>query len=420
MPRKSAANAKPLSDARVRALADAGQPGDFLDGATPGLFLRVGVRGASWSLLYRVTGHGGESARGHMRKGPLRRLHLGDFPAVSLQKARALALQVHEQAGGGRDPTTPAQTQASTSVQTLDWLVERYIAEYATPRLASAKIGAWVLRRHWSSALGKRAFTSVTRSDLNTHLLKIARSKDHGPGAALEARRWIMGVFSWAIKSEIAAVNPAVGLFGRDDLRQTPQDLRPRDRVLTLQEARAVYRAAAQMPAPWGDLARVLLLTMARLGEFSRAELAWFDREGRNLEVPGSGHKNGDPKTIPLSGLAYDLLANQPYGGEGRYIFSTTRGVKPIYAYADAYANALRALSAKELDRPVAHFTIHDFRRTGATHLTALGVREEVVEMLLGHRIRGVRGVYMKHKYVEERREALELWAAQLADATRP
>jgi integrase len=61
------------------------------------------------------------------------------------------------------------------------------------------------------------------------------------------------------------------------------------------------------------------------------------------------------------------------------------------------------------------HFVLHDFRRTGATHLTAMKVNEEVVEMLLGHRIGGVRGIYMKHKFLEERREALELWARTLS-----
>lgn len=421
MSRKSVSNAKPLSDVSAKALAQSGRPGDFLDGATPGLFLRVGRRGATWSLQYRVTGHGGESGTGHARKGPLRRMHLGDYPGTSLRAARAEALRIQELAGAGADPRKPdAASQSAASAQSLDWLIARYIEDYAAPRLASAQIGSWVLKCHWTPEFGRRAFSSLTRSELNTHLQKIARSKNHGPGAALEARRWIMGVFSWAIKNEIAAQNPAVGLLGRDDLRQSPTDLRPRERVLTLQEARAVYRATMRMQAPWGELARVLLLTLARLGEFTKAEHAWLDRDGRNLEIPGAAHKNGAPKTIPLSGLAFELLEKRPYGKAGPYVFSTTDGAKPIYSFADAYADALRALAAQELKRPLTHFTLHDFRRAGATHLTAMGVREEVVEMLLGHRIRGVRGVYMKHKFLDERREALELWAAQLTGAPRP
>jgi len=337
-------------------------------------------------------------------------MHLGDYPAVSLHGARALALGMQTRAGDGEDPRKAKTAQDVHQTKSLEWLIDKYLEEYAKPRLASAQIGAWVMKRHWRQAFGKQAFSTLTRSDLNKRLLKIARSQDHGPGAALEARRWIMGVFSWAIKAEIATVNPAVGLYGRDDLRQSPADLRPRDRVLTISEARAVYRAALRMPDPWGDLARILLLTLARLGEFAKAENGWFDRYGQNLEIPGVSHKNGDPKTIPLTPLTAAILGGRPDGADGPFLFSTTKGGKPVASYADAYANRLRALTADELKLAPPHFTIHDFRRTGATHLTAMGVNEEVVEMLLGHRIRGVRGVYMKHKFLEERREALRRW----------
>ncbi len=62
----------------------------------------------------------------------------------------------------------------------------------------------------------------------------------------------------WAIREEIAAHNPAVGLIGKEGLRQNPGDLRPRERILTIEEVQAVYRATFKMPSPWGELARVL------------------------------------------------------------------------------------------------------------------------------------------------------------------
>ncbi|KAF0181846.1 MAG: phage integrase [Alphaproteobacteria bacterium] len=414
MQRRSASKAKPFSDLAVRSLAQSAKRYDHLDGATTGLFLRVGSTGASWSLQYRVVGHGGRSRNGHALKGPVRRMHLGDYPAVSLHAARTEALRIHALAGKGIDPCAPVASDGDKSEQSLNWLIDRYLELYAKPRLTSAPVAAWVLARHWRKPFGTRAFASMTRPELNTHLRKIAQSEKHGSGAALEARRWIMGVFSWAIREDLASSNPAVGLVGREDLRRDPTDLRPRERMLTIDEARAVYRASLRMPEPWGDLARVLLLTLARLSEYSKAEHAWFDRGGRNIEVPGHGHKNRSPKTIPLSRAAFELIEKRPVGQEGPYMFSTTGGRKPIYSYADAYADRLRALAAEELGRPIPHFTMHDFRRTGATHLTAMGVRDEVVELLLGHKIRGVRGVYMKHKYVEERRQALELWASKL------
>lgn len=417
MVRKSTSAKKAFTDLRVRALVK-GQLGDHLDGATPGLFLRVGKRGASWSLLYRVTGHGGDSPSGHKTKGPMRRLHLGDYPNVSLAAARVKAHSLMQVAEGGEDPKREAARTTSSS-RTLAWLVDQYVEQYATKALASGQVGGWVLKRHWTPHFGKRAYASITRSELTERLKLIAASPDHGPGAALEARRWIMGLYSWAIKEELISHNPAVGLIGREGLRQKPEDLRPRERVLAIDEARAVYQATFKMPAPWGELARVLLLSLSRLSEFSKAERGWFDRVGRNLEVPGTGHKNRHPKTIPLTDLTFALLDERPHGEEGPYLFSTTEGQKPIYSFADNYANRLRALTAKELGRELPHFTLHDFRRSGSTHLTGLGVNEEVVEMLLGHKIKGVRGIYMKHKFLEERRNALCLWEKTLGAPRR-
>ena len=122
------------------------------------------------------------------------------------------------------------------------------------------------------------------------------------------------------------------------------------------------------------------------------------------------GHKNKHPKTVPSPTSPSRFLDQRPKGEESPYLFSTTHGEKAIYSFADNYANKLRQLTAAELGRSLPHFTPHDFRRSGSTHLTGLGVNEEVVETLLGHKIRGVRGIYMKHKFLEERRGALRLW----------
>lgn len=338
------------------------------------------------------------------------RMHLGDYPNVSLAAARQNAVAALALAGAGDDPREAPSAIKVARGKTLSWLVDAYVEQYANKALVNSKTGASMLKRHWTPFFGNRAFSSLKRTELNERLRQIAASENHGPGAAMDARRWIMSVYGRAIREEIAAHNPAVGLVGKDGLCQKPSDLRSRERVLTIDEARAVHRATFKMPSPWGDLARILLLTLGRLGEFSQAERGWFDRAGRNLEVPGMGHKNKQPKTIPLTDRTFEIVDRRPVGNAGSYMFSTTNGEKGIYSFADAYANKLRELTAIELGRALPHFTPHDFRRTGSTHLTGLGVNEEVVETLLGHKIRGVRGIYMKHKFLEERREALTLW----------
>lgn len=70
------------------------------------------------------------------------------------------------------------------------------------------------------------------------------------------------------------------------------------------------------------------------------------------------------------------------------------------------------ALAKVRLEMPVVpNSTIHDFRRTGRTHLAALGVDAIVAERCLNHRSKGVEGIYNRHQYFDERRAGLALWA---------
>jgi integrase len=58
-----------------------------------------------------------------------------------------------------------------------------------------------------------------------------------------------------------------------------------------------------------------------------------------------------------------------------------------------------------------APFTSHDLRRTARTHLAALGVEAHIAERCLNHKLKGVEGIYNRHDYFEERKDALDRWA---------
>ena len=68
------------------------------------------------------------------------------------------------------------------------------------------------------------------------------------------------------------------------------------------------------------------------------------------------------------------------------------------------------------VEHGIAHFTLHDLRRTMRTHLAALGVPSQVAERCLGHELRGVEGTYNTQDYLCERRAALEKWTAVLLE----
>jgi integrase len=63
-------------------------------------------------------------------------------------------------------------------------------------------------------------------------------------------------------------------------------------------------------------------------------------------------------------------------------------------------------------------WTFHDLRRTAASGMARLGIAVNVIEAVLNHtggEISGVTAVYNRHKYLAEKRLALEAWAAHVS-----
>jgi len=67
-----------------------------------------------------------------------------------------------------------------------------------------------------------------------------------------------------------------------------------------------------------------------------------------------------------------------------------------------------------DLDRAsgVTGWTLHDLRRTARSLMSRAGVNTDHAERCLGHVIGGVRGVYDRHEYLAEKRQAFEALAA--------
>jgi integrase len=63
----------------------------------------------------------------------------------------------------------------------------------------------------------------------------------------------------------------------------------------------------------------------------------------------------------------------------------------------------------------LARWTLHDLRRTARSLMARAGVTGDIGEMVLGHVLPGVRGVYDRHKYEAEKRDALEKLAQTIS-----
>ncbi len=68
----------------------------------------------------------------------------------------------------------------------------------------------------------------------------------------------------------------------------------------------------------------------------------------------------------------------------------------------------------------LAPWTIHDLRRTAATEMGRLGVSRFIIGKVLNHADRSVTGIYDRHAYLQEKRQALDVWAQRLSELTVP
>ena len=62
----------------------------------------------------------------------------------------------------------------------------------------------------------------------------------------------------------------------------------------------------------------------------------------------------------------------------------------------------------------VTDWTLHDLRRTAASGMARLGVSLVVIEKILNHvsgSLAGIVGVYQRHEFADEKRQALQQWA---------
>jgi integrase len=227
------------------------------------------------------------------------------------------------------------------------------------------------------------------------------------PAAAHKVREIGKRITSWADNEELIDRDPFKG--GRNPVRREE-----RARALSAPEIAALWRAWETMGAPMGAFMRLALVTGQRRTEIATMQRSELDLEARLWSIPAEKVKNRLAHLVPLSRLAIEILEGVP-AFDDRFVFSTRPGTH-ISGFSKAKVRAA-SLSG------VADWRLHDLRRTAATRLAELGVAHPVVSKLLNHSPRGVMGVtsiYNRYEYVEERREAMELWAQRIRNIVSP
>ncbi|RYG99636.1 MAG: hypothetical protein EON58_03190 [Alphaproteobacteria bacterium] len=242
----------------------------------------------------------------------------------------------------------------------------------------------------------KKRVRAITRRDIIDLIDKMVA--DGAPQGAVNHLRRLKMLFNWAVGRDLIESNPSFGL-------KPPVRTTERDRILSDQEIAAVWHAAGELPAPYGAMYRMFLLTGQRRTEVS--SMQWNEVVGNLWTIPREKVKKDRPHAVPLTKTALATLGTLPVYGGNAYAFSTTGGERPSSNF-----NKIK----QELDRlsGTSGWTIHDLRRTVRSKLAELRVPEVVARKVLNHETGKVDRIYNRHDYLREKREALAKWEKKL------
>lgn len=394
----------PLNDKRIKALKPKAKRYLIADGG--GLVLEVMTSGSMvWRYRYSL----------NRKQQPM--VTIGDYPAVSLQDARIRSRRYAEIVAGGVSPIADAKkdrgaTKALDSVRAFAdfW----YESEIATKSLSYRTVTRRALDKDIYPAIGNKALTEVNAGDV----LAIC-DKVKGRGAsqmALFTRNVVKRMYEYAISRQAATINPGQQLVAR--YIATPQS---RTRVLSPDEVGTVLRTVytSNMSRAYKLALHLLVVTMVRKSELIESEWSEFDLDKGIWRIPAERMKKDREHWVFLSVQAVSMLRElRTLSHSERFVFPMRRGYEDRPIAKSTLNQAVRAMESNVL-----HFVIHDFRRTASTHLHEMGHSSDAIEKALAHSIKGIKGVYNRAEYADERRKISQLWAnfvdAQIAEGKK-
>jgi integrase len=402
-----------LTDRKLRSLkpSDDGRPYDIKDSEARGLRVRVTATGKTFVLLTRFPGS----------NNPTRRA-LGHYDVLSLEDARNKAREWQRLIGRGIDPATEEERKRAAEARKQATSFLSVVEEFIADKLGGQRQGHTVARDLHKvfiheAGWGNRPITEITALDVRNAIkpYKDAGKIHHAHNLLSYVRR----VFNWAIDQQIYAgleTSPCDRLKPSRILGEKTQ----RSRVLNDAELQAVWRAAGKLGYQYGPLFKMLLLTGQRKSEVAEARWREIDLAKKLWTIPAERMKAAAAHIVPLSDDAIAVLQSLPRFNGGDYLFSAHAGARPVAAFSAA-KHRLDAAIVDELGEEIPPFVIHDLRRTVRTGLSAIpNISDLVRELVIGHTKPGLHKVYDQYAYLDEKRFALDAWAARLRNIVNP
>lgn len=309
---------------------------------------------------------------------------------------------------------------------TLKQMLDAYVAHLKRQGKITGKHVEGLFKRHVFEAdvaLGAKRASDVTVDEIVALVAKLTEAGKGRTAAIL--RSYLRAAYSLAIRSRTDPDAPlAMRAFGVTanpvaDIGALSRYTKARDRVLSGPELVAYLARLEKLPA--GPVRDSLLLGVylggQRPAQLLRARSADVDLSGETITLhdPKGARQQPRVHVVPLVTEASEILSPRLKAlKDGEPLFSTdTRTCLRPETISNEVAEIVKKMvKAKEAREP---FQLRDVRRTVETMLAGLKVSSDVRAELQSHGLGGVqKRHYDQHKYMREKKQALETWARHI------
>lgn len=380
-----------LTDTALKAL----KPKDaaYIVSDDRGLYVEVLPSGSIvWRYRYRLD-------------GKREKLTLGKYPALTLKNARLKRDDAAHLVALGQSPAQKKQQGkvAAAEDATVAEFSERFFKDIQSRDRKDVTMPRRYLEKDILPHIGSKPVRDITAEDVRS---VIWRKKEQGfDAAAGQVRGLLRRMFDYALTCGLIRANPVMALPMRHVYRAAA-----RDRALTPDEIRQFLRAmqTSNIRRQFKIAFQLILMTLVRKSELMLAQWKDVHLDEGEWHIPVENSKTGKPHIVYLSTQAQTLFKElKPLASSSVWVLPGRGTLAKPFA-----SNALnQALKVSLQGQEIPAFTIHDLRRTASTLLHEQGWPSDVVEKALNHTIGGVRGVYNRAEYAEQRREMLQAWS---------
>ena len=367
-----------------------------------GLRLAINNASASWNCNYRRRG-----VDFNGKRHPQRTLKLGDLSALTPNAARLKMEEIKAEVRNGGDPAKRIEIEKrkSREQEFKDRSLSVWLEEYRHNVLGTETKYKNTEFQHARLALQELNVFKSTASVLTVPVLrKLEAIHREKPATGRQRFGSLSRFIDFLVSEDVLPSNPAKNV----PRWQRPKMPPPREVVYNLTELRQLWSPQCNIREDYLNFVRFMMLMPLRAGEAANLTANNVFVDEKELRFSSQETKNDQYFVLPLTDLCLKLIDADNIKNRKKIFHLSSRENEPMKAWS--YFNK-KVREASD----VAHFNLHNFRRTFSSLISEHSdFSESLVDSLLNHKRSQTRQGVIRHyqhaKNVKQRREVMDWW----------